>query len=479
MLCNALHEQGRLEEIDPLLIQLAAIAETDDELVLIALFRSVNLWWGMSRLDDAFVVVEKALAQVPEGPLRESLLGKQATHLVAAGQPIAALKLAEPLLRSPAEPIRLRALVAASWAYPHVARFADAEWAAKQAAAAYAESSDLRGMGPQNGFIATYGRVLCDLGRLSEARQLMTDAYEEAAAAGDVTGQAWSALILGRVALLGGALTTARRWGSEASVVFRRIRQPHGLRWSLSLILLAAAGQRGLGTADVTEAELAAVPTGRVRLFGDEAERAFAWGAVVRGEQDRAWRLLRDAFMGWCIVGAVNPALVILHDLARLGAAEKTVGLLDRLTFPEPWTLGKVMAQHIRSAAAMNGNALQEVADKFAQMGCLLYAAEAASRAVAAWRRQGHNRAAAWAATKAMGLANRCENARTPALALIGNLAQLTPREHEIARLAATGLPNREIAERLCLSERTVENHLNHVYGKLGVRGRVDLPNLL
>jgi hypothetical protein len=66
MLCNALHEQGRLEEIDPLLTQLAAIAETDDERVLITLFRAVNLWWGMSRLDDAFAVVERALAQVPE-----------------------------------------------------------------------------------------------------------------------------------------------------------------------------------------------------------------------------------------------------------------------------------------------------------------------------------------------------------------------------------------------------------------------------
>jgi RNA polymerase sigma factor (sigma-70 family) len=78
-----------------------------------------------------------------------------------------------------------------------------------------------------------------------------------------------------------------------------------------------------------------------------------------------------------------------------------------------------------------------------------------------------------------MGLANRCEDARTPALALIGDFAQLTPREHEIARLAATGLPNREIAKRLCLSERTVESHLNRAYGKLGVRGRVDLQNLL
>jgi DNA-binding NarL/FixJ family response regulator len=77
-------------------------------------------------------------------------------------------------------------------------------------------------------------------------------------------------------------------------------------------------------------------------------------------------------------------------------------------------------------------------------------------------------------------LATRCEGARTPALATTARArAALTARELEIARLAAAGLASREIAERLYLSHRTVENRLYAVYEKLGVAGRSELASAL
>jgi DNA-binding CsgD family transcriptional regulator len=54
----------------------------------------------------------------------------------------------------------------------------------------------------------------------------------------------------------------------------------------------------------------------------------------------------------------------------------------------------------------------------------------------------------------------------------------LTPRESQIAKLAARGVPNGKIAKRLGLSVRTVESHLYRVYGKLGVSSRDKLPAL-
>ncbi len=51
----------------------------------------------------------------------------------------------------------------------------------------------------------------------------------------------------------------------------------------------------------------------------------------------------------------------------------------------------------------------------------------------------------------------------------------LTPREREIAELVAAGKRNSEIAEELVLSERTVANHLRHIYEKLDVRNRAEL----
>jgi DNA-binding NarL/FixJ family response regulator len=56
---------------------------------------------------------------------------------------------------------------------------------------------------------------------------------------------------------------------------------------------------------------------------------------------------------------------------------------------------------------------------------------------------------------------------------------ELTTREREIALLAAGGLRSRDIAERLVVSVRTVENHLQRAYRKLGVSRREELPDVL
>jgi DNA-binding CsgD family transcriptional regulator len=55
----------------------------------------------------------------------------------------------------------------------------------------------------------------------------------------------------------------------------------------------------------------------------------------------------------------------------------------------------------------------------------------------------------------------------------------LTPSERRIAGLAAEGLTNREIAQTLFLSVKTVESHLRAAYRKLDVRSREELPRAL
>jgi len=50
----------------------------------------------------------------------------------------------------------------------------------------------------------------------------------------------------------------------------------------------------------------------------------------------------------------------------------------------------------------------------------------------------------------------------------------LTERELEVLRMASTGMTNKEIAEGLCLSVRTVQAHLGNIFGKLGVGSRTE-----
>ncbi len=55
----------------------------------------------------------------------------------------------------------------------------------------------------------------------------------------------------------------------------------------------------------------------------------------------------------------------------------------------------------------------------------------------------------------------------------------LTPSELRVAQLAAGGRTNRQIAQALFVTQRTVENHLTSTYGKLGISSRLELAAAL
>lgn len=75
-----------------------------------------------------------------------------------------------------------------------------------------------------------------------------------------------------------------------------------------------------------------------------------------------------------------------------------------------------------------------------------------------------------WARLSRPNLERTAARARTSEQPLEG----LTPREHEVLTLLADGLPNRDIAARLGVSEHTVKFHLGAIFGKLGASTRTE-----
>ena len=106
----------------------------------------------------------------------------------------------------------------------------------------------------------------------------------------------------------------------------------------------------------------------------------------------------------------------------------------------------------------------------------------------AAERRAKQRRAAratleeALAVFESIGAALWAERARGELKRISGRAAspgELTPAEERVAALVVEGKTNREVAAALYLSERTVEGHLSHVFGKLGIKHRTELPRAL
>jgi DNA-binding CsgD family transcriptional regulator len=250
------------------------------------------------------------------------------------------------------------------------------------------------------------------------------------------------------------------------------------LPWCLGELAAAATVVGDLVEADgaLIEADTRRHPS--LRLFDVELAIGRAWRTAVGGERTAAFTILHEAAQWANETGQAVFEGLALHAAVRLGFAAEVVTRLEAVAAGVDAREVTIGARHARALVHHDGAALDSVSVAFEELGALLHAAEAAAEAAVAHRSQGQARAATGAAERARALAARCEGARTPALLAVDDVveaAALTRREGEVARLAAGGLPSREIAERLFLSVRTVDNHLQRAYFKLGVTSRREL----
>lgn len=481
-LAAALHLQGRCAEAravagdrPPADADPAVTAEW-------ALVASSNLFWGLGDADRAEQLLRRAEQAIEAGRDQDLLVAQRALLTFFHGRPQDAWVTVEPVLsaHSASDQVIVAARVAGVAALTALGRC----HAALQLAAEGAQASNrLLDQRPQLvGQLRAMQVVACwQAGRFRQMADLAGDAYQQAVAeqAHDLRGL-W-AMLVGRTALATGKAATARHRLREACALFRQQDLGGLLPWTLGAVALSAALLGDVEDAQRALAEQRQCQVPAVRIFEWESVLARAWTAAARGEHSAARSLACHAGDLAAGGGQRCAELEALHDAVRLGVP----GLAPRLRALAPTVdsmLAPVLAEHATALASGDAAALDFCAARFAELGSPLLAAECAAEAAERYHRGGHTTDQLAALRRSRWWVSACEGAQTPSLRRAGGpavLGVLTPREREIAELAARGLAKREIADRLQLSVRTVGNHLNHIYTKTGISSRAELTLLL
>ena len=477
LLGRALAGAGRAEEAESVLA--ALVPNSDAERASAAVARARNLFWALDRAADADTVLQDTEAAVSDRLARDELKAHRVRLAAAAGRPHQAVAAAMSLIGDVGAhpPARIVAVSAAAEALLCSGRTADAialaeEW--EPVAARHRDELPLLELllGSERAMAMRFA------GRLVDATELEERNYALAIERRSAHTTAVEAVSLGFLWLARGRVARAGRLCREGVALLRDADAVGMLSWALAGLAQAAAQAAQPDAAARAVAELDVLTLGH-KAFAFELDLARAWSAAAAGEYTRARALALQASDNAVALGQHASAVRAAHELCRLGGHAEAAPALARLAGAVDGHFAALAAQHAGALVAGDGKQLLIVAERFSELDALLAAAEAAAAAATAFRNEGRAASAHTADARASALLQRCEGARTPALLGTGGAAELTTREREIAALAASGLSSREIADRLVVSVRTVDNHLQRVYRKLGVSRRGDLSQLL
>jgi len=480
LLGEALYELGDFDASERVLALGQGLPSSEHITLRLAVTRAKNAQWGLCQPEQALAINAAARAVVTSAPLAAELVADEASVLTFSGHPDRALAV---LGRTTSGDLRTRVVRAIAGAVA----LASAGQTAEAVALARAGHADHIALGDEPAIahpamhVVNQVFALTEAGRLAEAERVARAGAEIVAAQRVPIAQIWFAVNLGRVAILQGRVVTARRFYAEAAGLCLSSRFAGSRRVALSGLALAHAM---LGEADAAAqvlAERAAAPA--FGFLGPEQYLADAWAASAAQRPAEAAEAFRSAAARAAATGHRIAESWLLHDLMRV-SGEDVSGRLRELAGECDSPLVSARARHAAAARARDAGELTAAADDFETMGATLLAAEAAGGAAAASSRAGNQRAAAASLRRSSALAAACEGAATPGLLHLAAVnaspaAPLSGREREIVLLAATGMASKDIAERLYLSVRTVNNHLQHAYAKLGVTSRAGLAQAL
>jgi len=434
--------------------------------------RAVLGYWGQAD-ESALEMLADAVDGFPGPPERDWVRAVESLMRLHHGEPGAARQLAAEVLDGSAE------LGAAAIARTTLAHVLAASGTPVRAAAALAaldtEPAVWRAETP-------YLRLAADLAR-GTAMIISADlagvadlvAADHSGDAGDLpvrTG--YHTVLAAQAARLRGDLASAGRLAAQACAIMSGGHMYAGLAHAERAHAAALAGDAELARAALAEADAVQAPT--MAVLHPWFEHARAWTAVADGDHTEAVRILTRLAERTRADELHGHELLAQLDLVRLGGSADVARRVQWLAAYSDNPLADAVTWYADAMARRDGAALLTSVMEFQDLGLNLHAAEAAAAAVGLLR-EVRSSASARAAEELAKLLGRCPDARTPALRV--KQPSLTKRERQIARFAAAGVASKEIAERLFLSSRTVDNHLMRVYAKLGVSGRSELASAL
>lgn len=454
-------------------------AANDAQRVRIAARRAELCFFRLHRGERAVPVLEATAGQLTDPGLRAEIDASLALYRSLRGELREAVRLGTSILDRDDAPDRARLRASTAVAHPLLMLGRLGEAAARAHDGIALSARPAAGEPYARPFLEMM-RVLAAMfaGDLAEARAVALERYREALAEEAVALAGSWATHLAAVEFYRGDVAACRKAAEEARDLLLDDDPLGLLPGAFGYEAQAAAASADGGAA--TEAWEAMVAHGspddaRMR-FMEPRVRVVVLAAAGDLEQAATSAL---AF-GRAAIEADHVVLgaATLHTAVRFGHPELVSGLLADVAADAEGRLMPAWAQHAATAAAQDAAGLEQVAETFAACGALLWAAEALAQASTQHARDGRPALAGVTRARAVSVAARCPGARTPPLRGL-SVQPLTRREHEIALLAADGVTSREIADRLGLSTRTIDNHLAAVYRKLGIGGRGELAAAL
>ncbi|WP_313862289.1 LuxR C-terminal-related transcriptional regulator [Mycobacterium sp.] len=474
VLAEAVSWQGRGDEAETALVDAEPEGDADEWLIARwGCLRAANLFWGCERVEAAQQVLTDVRCRVASKASTDLIDALQLSIGLFCGDVAKTMEVGPKFCESDVPPIAIVwAAVPTCIASAAAGRYANVHYAAD----AGLNAAALEGLGLQR-FNIGMAEIMnaTEAGEYQAAERILK--RYKAIAACVPAAEAMVHTMRGFVQLYRGDLSAASSAFKDSKAIFS---QGFPSPW----LMLATArhaqaeGQRGdseAAAAALRSAEEAYGP--HVAVFLPELELARAWQRASAGETTSAQVHAIEAAQVALEAGMYAVEMRALHAAVRLGDpahATRLQELAGILKTP----LAETVASHARGLARHDGGLVDAAAHRFADLGALALAADASAQAAGEHTDRGERGKRTESSTYAYSMASQC-GLRTPAFEAAARPLPFSDRERQVALLVVAGLSNRQIADQLFVSVRTVEGHLYRLFTKLGINNRDQLIHLI